>query len=308
MAFSMHSHSGQFCPGHAKDTLEQVIQTAISRGMQTFALTEHMPRNSNSDLYPEEVEAGDDVARFVPRHEAYLVEATRLREKYKNELNILIGFEGEWIRSDYGPLIKDLASNPLVDFFIGSIHHVNEIPIDYDAALYAKAIGKSGGSEEQLYGDYFEQQYELLQTLKPKVVGHFDLIRLLSANPDRDLTEWKGVWDMVLRNLLEVVKYGGLLEINTSALRKGLKEPYPGRQICEAYIRFGGKFTISDDSHGIGHVGTNFVKAIDYIESLGVEELYTFERTTLVGSNGINQTLGLKSVTLSSVKETFIPG
>lgn len=55
MAFSMHSHSGQFCPGHAKDTLEQVIQTAISRGMQTFALTEHMPRNSNSDLYPEEV-------------------------------------------------------------------------------------------------------------------------------------------------------------------------------------------------------------------------------------------------------------
>ncbi|ATZ55743.1 Bchis2 [Botrytis cinerea B05.10] len=308
MAFSMHSHSGQFCPGHAKDTLEQVIQMAISRGMQTFALTEHMPRNSNSDLYPEEVEAGDDVARFVPRHEAYLVEATRLREKYKNELNILIGFEGEWIRSDYGPLIKDLASNPLIDFFIGSIHHVNEIPIDYDAALYAKAIEKSGGSEEKLYEDYFEQQYELLQTLKPKVVGHFDLIRLLSENPDRDLTEWKGVWDMVLRNLLEVVKYGGLLEINTSALRKGLKEPYPGRQICEAYIRFGGKFTMSDDSHGIGHVGTNFVKAIDYIESLGVEELYTFERTTLVGSNGVNQTLGLKSVTLSSVKETFIPG
>ncbi len=55
MACSMHSHSGQFCPGHAKDTLDEVIQTAISRGMQTFALTEHMPRESESDLYPEEV-------------------------------------------------------------------------------------------------------------------------------------------------------------------------------------------------------------------------------------------------------------
>jgi histidinol-phosphatase (PHP family) len=55
MAFSMHSHSGQFCPGHAADTLEEVILTAIAKGMQTFALTEHMPRDSDSDLYPEEV-------------------------------------------------------------------------------------------------------------------------------------------------------------------------------------------------------------------------------------------------------------
>ena len=31
MPFSHHSHSGQFCPGHAKDTLEEVIQTAISQ-------------------------------------------------------------------------------------------------------------------------------------------------------------------------------------------------------------------------------------------------------------------------------------
>jgi histidinol-phosphatase (PHP family) len=56
MAFSMHSHSGQFCPGHAKDQLEEIVQTAISCGFETFALTEHMPRNSDKDLYPEEVE------------------------------------------------------------------------------------------------------------------------------------------------------------------------------------------------------------------------------------------------------------
>ncbi|APA13092.1 hypothetical protein SS1G_08612 [Sclerotinia sclerotiorum 1980 UF-70] len=307
MAFSMHSHSGQFCPGHAKDTLEEVIQTAISRGMQTFALTEHMPRNSNSDLYPEEVEAGDDISLFIPRHEAYLIEAVRLRDTYEDKLDILIGFEGEWIRSDYGPLIKELASHPIIDFFIGSIHHVNEIPIDYDAALYAKAIERSGGSEEKLYGDYFDQQYKMLQTLKPKVVGHFDLIRLLSEKPDRNLKEWDGIWQKILRNLLEVAEYGGLLEINTSALRKGLKEPYPGREICETFRDLGGKFTLSDDSHGIGHVGTNFVKAIDYLESLQVQKLYTFERNTKAGSNEVTKVLTLKSVLVSSVKETFIP-
>ena len=55
MAFSMHSHSGQFCPGHAQDDLEAVIQTAISRGMISFAVTEHMPRLSENDRYPDEV-------------------------------------------------------------------------------------------------------------------------------------------------------------------------------------------------------------------------------------------------------------
>lgn len=54
MPFSHHSHSGQFCPGHAKDSLEDVIQAAISKKMQVFCLTEHMPRHKE-DFYPEEV-------------------------------------------------------------------------------------------------------------------------------------------------------------------------------------------------------------------------------------------------------------
>jgi histidinol-phosphatase (PHP family) len=54
MPFSHHSHSGEFCPSHAYDTLEEMIQTAIARRMEVFCLTEHMPR-LDEDLYPEEV-------------------------------------------------------------------------------------------------------------------------------------------------------------------------------------------------------------------------------------------------------------
>lgn len=55
MAFTMHSHSGQFCPGHAKDQLEDIINHAIALGYKTMGLTEHMPRYEEQDLYPEEV-------------------------------------------------------------------------------------------------------------------------------------------------------------------------------------------------------------------------------------------------------------
>ena len=51
----MHSHSGQFCPGHAKDQLEDIVLHAIKIGYKTIGLTEHMPRTALSDLYPEEV-------------------------------------------------------------------------------------------------------------------------------------------------------------------------------------------------------------------------------------------------------------
>ena len=55
MPFSHHSHSGEFCEGHAKDKLEEVVQEALRQKMQLLALTEHMPRDQPADLYPEEV-------------------------------------------------------------------------------------------------------------------------------------------------------------------------------------------------------------------------------------------------------------
>ncbi|KAG0653045.1 putative histidinol-phosphatase [Hyphodiscus hymeniophilus] len=299
MAFSMHSHSGQFCPGHAKDELEDIVQTAISKGMQTFGLTEHMPRDNDKDRYPEE----ESLAPLKPRHGNFVKEAVRLRMKYADKINILIGFEGEWIRPSYKHLILEMASNPNIDYFIGSIHHVHEIPIDYDTALYVKARDAAGGTDERLFEDYFDSQYGMLKALEPKVVGHLDLIRLLSDDPNRDLKEMKGVWERVVRNLRLIVEQGGLIELNTSALRKGLNEPYPTRSVCEEYLKLGGKLTLGDDSHGIAHVGTNFGRAWEYLESLGVKELFLLE------SDGIKvqdkKTVRIRSVTLADVKASF---
>lgn len=76
-------------------------------------------------------------------------------------------------------------------------------------------------------------QYEMLRALKPRIVGHFDLIRLMSEDPGRDVRQWKGVWEKIRRNLEYAEKIGAWLECNSAALRKGLDEPYPGRIISE---------------------------------------------------------------------------
>ncbi|POS83855.1 hypothetical protein EPUL_003496, partial [Erysiphe pulchra] len=247
MALSMHSHSGQFCPGHAKNSLEDCIKAAIRKNFHLFALTEHMPRDAHQDLYPEEVLAGDTVPILFSRHSGYLAEAIRLRAKYETQIKILIGFECEWIRPSYGPLIKRLAAEPTIDYFIGSVHHVHEVPIDYDREFYIQAREKAGGSDARLFEDYFDAQYQMMMEVQPRVIGHFDLIRLLSDRRDLDLRDLKEVWTRILRNLRFIIERNALLEVNSSGLRKGLKEPYPMRCICEAFLTMGGKLTLSDD-------------------------------------------------------------
>jgi histidinol-phosphatase (PHP family) len=395
MAFTMHSHSGQFCPGHAKDQLEDIVKHAISIGYKTMGLTEHMPRIDVADLYPEEVRSrtankpvvpseadqtrklkGDPHANLAgqrPLHAAYLVEAQRLRAKYAGQIELLIGFEGEFIRPDYAPAIKDMAAHPAVDYFVGSLHHVCGVPIDYDQKMYDQArseavqMAKEAGAyplkhsqrqnqpplphhvpgppeprspplpiqrndgdaplsteaapevdEEQdeaiLYARYYDEQHVLLTTLKPRVVGHFDLIKLLSplskgSSPPSDLQRLAGgaVWTRILSNLQAIKSYGGLLECNTSALRKGLPEPYPGRQIAEVWRDMGGRFTMSDDSHGIAQVATNYERGLAFLERLGVTEIWTFTRRKGhdVEGSGQDAELAEKSVSLTDFRKSL---
>lgn len=116
---------------------------------------------------------------------------------------------------------------------MGSVHHTHTIPIDFDRTMYEQARNKAGGTDEKLFEDYFDSQYEMLQALRPPVVGHFDLIRLLSDHRDTEFEGMTGVWEKMKRNLEYIASYGGLLELNSAGLRKGLAEPYPCLSICK---------------------------------------------------------------------------
>lgn len=193
------------------------------------------------------------------------------------------------------------------------------MPIDFDAAMYAQAVaacagggggGGGGRGEEALFEAYFDEQFEMLRALRPRVVGHFDLVRLFSEAPGRALKGggggegWRGVWERVVRNLEFVLGYGGWLECNTSGLRKGLAEPYPKREIAEEWVRMGGRFTFSDDSHGIAQVGTNYWKGLDYLEGIGVTELWTLERIE-TGVDGVKGELVEKSVSIEEFRASL---
>ncbi|KAI9678215.1 MAG: histidinolphosphatase [Caeruleum heppii] len=298
MPFSHHSHSGQFC-AHAKDTLEEVVQIAIKRKLHTIGVTEHMPRENSYDLYPEEDETPETLSRLFDR---YYIEACRLRTKYASEIQILIGFETEWIRETSLQTIKDVQAKYDFDLFVGSVHHLYTIPIDYDDALYQKAMHRSGGdTEEQLFLDYFDAQHAMLKALKPPIVGHFDLIRLKSRDPEASFRRWETVWQRISRNLEFIVSYGGLVELNSASLRKGMSEPYPNAEICRALLQLGGRFTLSDDSHGVDQVALNYHGVLDHIDKVNTNSRVATERAEALNRTPATKTGIHAATTLGTV-------
>ena len=283
MPFSHHSHSGQFC-GHATNTLEEVVQDAIRKGMTTFCMTEHIHRD-RIDFYPGE-EDDHTPESLEQLYDDFYHAARRLQQAYADRIQLFVGFEGEWIRDSTLQIIQGLLGKYHLDLFVGSVHHVHTVPIDYDTPSYHKARSISGGTDSELFADYFDAQYAMLQALKPPVIGHFDLIRLKSDDPNRSFRTWPDVWEKLMRNLKFAAEYGGVVELNSSSLRKGMSEAYPQVEICKVssceiccekyadrekeFKAMGGRFTLSDDSHGIDQVGLNYDKVLDCIKRAGI--------------------------------------
>ncbi|KAI7356921.1 histidinol-phosphatase [Hortaea werneckii] len=288
MPWSHHSHSGQFC-GHAASKLEDIVLTAIEKRMTVLCLTEHMARH-RQDFYPEE-EQDHDEASLAKLYDDFYVEARRLQKSYAGQLSVFVGFEGEWIRPESLALIKDLLTKYPVDVWLGSVHHVHTYPIDYDHELYYKAREVAGGTDERIFEDYFDSQLSLLKALQPPLIGHFDLIRLKSDDPERSFKIWPGVWEKALRNLKYIAEYGGVLELNSSSLRKGMTEMYPQVEICQAFRDMGGRFTLSDDSHGVAQVGLSYAKTLTCVEKAGITQL-----VRLSSADGLEEDEGHDSV------------
>lgn len=320
---SHHSHSGDYI-AHGVDPLEDVTNRAIEMKFQTYCLTEHMPRIDPKYLYPEEnLETTASSVALEKLHSdfsKFLDHAQRIKSRPNAAgTKFLIGVEIEGCDTNHVAFAKRLLDErkDVLQFSVASVHHVNEIPIDFDPESWLRALKASGNNLKDFLLAYFELQYEMLIKLQPAVVGHFDLYKLyLPADLEVDIesglcdkkgvsvsefsfiNSWKPVRDAVIRNLKYIKSYGGAIEINTSALRKKLQEPYPGKDIGDlAKQHAGGRFVLSDDAHGVSQVGVCYDQALDYIvNDLKLDKMYYLDE------DPAGETVMLKAIPIDEFK------
>ena len=263
---SVHGgHSGQFCC-HAADDLASVVAAYAAQGFAWVGLTEHMPPPDDRFLYPEEARAGLDAAALRRRFAAYMAEARRLQRQWEPVLPIRVGFETEACSGAFD-LARQLMAQFRPDYIVGSVHHVADIPIDFSPSVYAEAAQRCGGPEG-LYLAYFDLQLEMIQALRPRVVGHFDLVRIFDPDYPRRLASGP-VARRIARNLEQVRQIGAMLDLNVAAWDKRAKEPYPAAAIRQQARRLGIALVPGDDSHGVATVGRHLDRAIALLAQEG---------------------------------------
>lgn len=202
-------------------------------------------------------------------YESFLTEAIRLRTLYSDQISLLIGLETDCITElDLIGTTDLLFAHPEVDYIVGSVHHVNGIPIDFDRPTWLRCVrdvvrhevgttmisspsgpvrnpsDQEDPSPQASYTPslselrpfllaFFDAQYRLLQTHQPEVVGHFDLCLLWTPDIPLGSDQLEGILENVERNVEYVVGYGGLFEANSAAFRKGWGTSYPSREVFQ---------------------------------------------------------------------------
>jgi histidinol-phosphatase (PHP family) len=276
---SLHGgHSGEFCE-HAKDSLRAVLEAAAAAGYHTFGVSEHAPRSQERFLYKTEREKGYDLDRLSREFEAYAATVRQLAREFDGRLQVLCGFEAEVIpATSYRDEMLGHRERFGFDYMVGSVHYVDEMPIDSARPDFERALA-ARGSLEALAVAYYQAVGAMVNALRPEVVGHFDLIRL-HAGPNAPL-DTPPIREAAARALEAVRDCKAILDLNTAGYRKGLGTPYPAPWLIETAHAMGISFCFGDDSHGPAQVGQGIDEARRYLLENGVGHV-----TVLTRENG----------------------
>lgn len=243
MGFSdFHVHS-QFSDG--RNTAEEVVLAAIGRGLDAIGFSDHSytPMDAPYSLQPDQ--AG-----------AYQAEIARLKEKYKDQIEVYCGIE------------QDLCSEippEGYDYVIGSVHWIpagdGVVAIDYSPERQHEGARKYfGGDYYALAEAYFAAVPEAVERSGADIVGHFDLIsKFIEVDPalfDENHPRYIAAWQKAADRLLET---GALFEINTGAISRGFRtSPYPAAPILAYLKEHGARFILSSDSHSAENIAYLF--------------------------------------------------
>lgn len=248
MLVDYHTHN-QLCK-HADGTLEEYVQHAIKLGLKEIGLSDHSPMPNDWDI---EVRMFEE--QFWNEYKPHVLE---LQEKYKSQINIKFALEGDFFPGTE-EWVKDFFSKNEFDYIIGSVHYLGEW--GFDNPLY---VGKFDHVDiDEVYVSYYDHIKRSAQSGLFDIIGHCDLVKKFGHRPKKNIED-------ILRETLKVVKESGMaVEINTSGLRKPVKEVYPSEQILNIVSEFGIPLTLGSDAHMPTDVAKDFDTARQLVEKYG---------------------------------------
>ena len=119
MLYNYHTHT--YHCRHASGTPEEYVKRALSCGIRYLGFSEHIPFR-----FPDGYESG----YRLPNSEliTYFSELTALREKYRDQIDIKIGFEIEYYPAYFHQMLEHISTSGAEYLILGQHFLYNEYP------------------------------------------------------------------------------------------------------------------------------------------------------------------------------------
>ncbi len=259
----MHTHSDNSFD--AINTVEEMCQSAIEKGLYAIAITDHCEAPMIKDGENSKFGYFD---KLIPSSVADVMKA---REKYGDKIKIICGIELGEPMHDKECTQRAIAYGDF-DFTIASVHNLRGMEDFY-------YLEYSDDNIDEILKLYFA---ELAETA---TFEHFDTLahltyplRYILAKTGKipDLSPYYKQIDEVFKML---IKNNKALEINVSGLFKELKTTLPDETLIKRYRELGGKYiTIGTDAHSVEFVGKGLKEGIEIAKKCGFDQYTIYEK------------------------------
>ena len=224
MDYNYHTHT--YRCGHASGTPEEYIKKAIDGGITKMGFSDHA-----SFVFPDGHESGFRVPR--KQTEEYVREIQYLREKYKDKIDIKIGFEMEYYPSHFEKMLE-IALTAGGEYLILGQHFIGE---EYPSGKY---VFRASDADVDI-----EEYAELVCTAIKS--GYFSYV----AHPDIiNYTGDSAVYEREMKRICRASEeYGIPLEINFLGIRTS--RHYPAERAWSIIGRTDAPVTFGFDAHDV---------------------------------------------------------
>ncbi|MBE0513701.1 histidinol-phosphatase [Sulfurimonas sp.] len=245
MIVDLHNHT-KLC-NHAEGEISHYVEKAIECNIKYFGFSEHAPMNFDQK-YRIKFEQ-------MREYEKSVLEA---KEKYKESLEILLGYEVDYLKG----YMDERVLNADVDFLIGSVHFIEEWGFDNP-----EFIGNYKDQDiDEIWQKYFGAIEEMAKSRLFDIVGHLDLIKIFNYMPTKNINK-------IAKDALLAIKEADMsIEINVAGFRKPIGEAYPSMSLLNEIKKLDIPITFASDAHKPEQVGLYSDEAINMARSAGYSE------------------------------------
>jgi histidinol-phosphatase (PHP family) len=252
MKFDLHTHHTR-C-GHAEGEIEDYIRSAIDAGLHVIGISDHSPYFAHKDDQPQPriAMARSDFANYVN-------EVLRLKERYKDRIEVLLGVESDFF-PEHAEVYRRAYEPYPFDYIIGSVHQTRGVSI-FNRNRW-KNLSAARQIDEKIH--YYELIAESAKSGMFQVLGHIDAMKgYYPAFSDIAA-------EAAIDDALKVIADCRIaIEVNTSGSTKDVGGWYPSDAILERAHHYGVDISFGSDAHDPGRIGEDFELVQKRLKEIG---------------------------------------